>query len=113
MVNQSGSLLQTAKCDTWLTNQLDAEDEIFGAPWKFGSYVDLCFADHSRQLSLAAYEEFAQSLRAMLEKVPDFAAATDFVLRRCYYHRPEYPADQSDDGYCITFYLPNQNLLLK
>lgn len=105
VLNQSGSMVQTAKCDTWLTNELDAEDEIFGAPWKFGSYVDLFFADRERQLALPQHEEFAYSLTGLLSKVPDFAAAADFVLRRCYYHRPEYPADRSDDGYSLTFYL--------
>jgi hypothetical protein len=97
--------VQTAKCDTWLTNELDAEDEFFGAPWKFGSYVDFLFVDPARQTSLDEYEQFSHSLTTMLQKVPDFAAAADFVLRRCYYHRPEYPADQSDDGYSLTFYL--------
>src|SRR6185312_15290922 len=98
VLNQTGSLVQTAKCDTWLTNELDAEDEIFGAPWKFGSYVDLFFADRNRQIALAEYELFANSLVTLLGKVPDFAASADFVLRRCYYHRPDYPADKSDDG---------------
>lgn len=105
VVNQTGSLVQTAKCDTWLSDQLDAEDEIFGSPWKFGSYVDLIFSDTRQQLSLPAHEEFAQRLTALLSKVPDFAAAADFVLRRSYYHRLERPPDHSDDGYCLTFYL--------
>lgn len=105
VLNQSGSMVQTAKCDTWLTSELDAEDEIFGAAWKFGSYVDLFFADRERQLTLPQHEEFAHSLTGLLSKVPDFAAAADFVLRRCYYHRPEYPADRSDEGYSLTFYL--------
>jgi len=105
VLNQAGSHVQTAKCDTWLTNELDAEDEIFGALWKFGSYVDFFFVDRARQTKLAEYEEFAATLNAMLQKVPDFAAATDLVLRRCYYHRDDYPPDKSDDGYCLTFYL--------
>src|SRR3954466_13675636 len=80
VLNQSGSIVQTAKCDTWLTNELDAEDEIFGAPWKFGSYVDLIFVDRDRQMALSEYEEFAQALTKLLSKVPDFAASADFVL---------------------------------
>lgn len=105
VLNQSGSIVQTAKCDTWLTNELDTEDEIFGALWKFGSYVDLFFVERERQTALAEYEGFANALVSLLGKVPDFAAAADFVLRRCYYHPPEYPADKSDDGYSLTFYL--------
>src|SRR5436853_111575 len=30
---------------------------------------------------------------------------TTAISRRCYYHRPEYPPEKSDDGYCLTFYL--------
>src|SRR4029077_12544655 len=105
VLNQPGSVVQTAKCDTWLTNELDAEDEIFGAPWKFGSYVDLIFAEREHQVALSEHEAFANALVSLLGKVPDCPAAADFVLRRCYYHRPDYPADKSDDGYCLTFYL--------
>ena len=77
----------------------------FGSPWKFGSYIDLFFVDRARQLDVAAHEQFANALKTLLGKVPDFAAAADIVLRRCYYHRPEYSPDHSDDGYCLTFYL--------
>jgi hypothetical protein len=105
VLNQRSSIVQTAKCDTWLTNELDPEDEIFGASWKFGSYVDLVFVERERQTALSEHDEFAQALTMLLSKVPDFAASADFVLRRCYYHRPEYPADKSDDGYSLTFYL--------
>src|SRR5437868_1151796 len=44
-INQPTSRLQTAKCDTWLTDELDEEDEIFGTEWKYGAYVDVVFAD--------------------------------------------------------------------
>jgi hypothetical protein len=105
VLNQPNSIVQTAKCDTWLSNELDAEDEIFGSPWKFGSYIDMVFVDRARQTDLAEHEQFAATLKNLLAKVPDFAASADFVLRRCYYHRPEHSADHSDTGYCITFYL--------
>src|SRR3954467_9181110 len=64
VLNQSGSALQTAKCDTWLTNELEAEDEIFGSPWKFGSYIDLFFADRARQTDLAQHQQLAASLKS-------------------------------------------------
>ena len=105
VINQPNSIVQTVKCDTWISNDLDAEDEIFGSPWKFGSYIDLVFVDRTRQLDLAEHELFAGSLKSLLTKIPDFAAAADFVLRRCYYHRPDQSPDHSDTGYCITFYL--------
>src|SRR5438309_5680320 len=91
-LNQGPSIVQTAKCDTWLTNELDAEDEVFGSPWKFGSYIDLIFVDHRSQTDLSEHEQFAGTSKTLLSKVPDFAAAADFVLRRCYYHRPQHSA---------------------
>src|SRR5579864_2327883 len=41
VMNSPASLLQTAKCDTWSSRQMDAEDEVFGAPVKYESYIDL------------------------------------------------------------------------
>ena len=36
-VNSPTSLFETAKCDAWGTEEINPEEEIFGAPWKFGS----------------------------------------------------------------------------
>ncbi|MCU1305694.1 MAG: hypothetical protein JWN45_389 [Acidobacteriaceae bacterium] len=105
-VNQPNSQLETAKCDTWLTDELDVEDEIFGVPLKFGSYVDLIFSDTAQRLSFEKHEEFARSLAALLRKAPDFAAAAELVLRRCYYHRSDdFDLDKSDSGFYLTLYL--------
>src|SRR5579864_4577090 len=42
--NSPDSLFETAKCDAWSSRQITAEEEVFGEPCKFGSYVDLLFA---------------------------------------------------------------------
>ena len=105
-INQPGGFVQSAKCDTWLTDEMDSEDEIFGAQWKFGSYVDLIFVNEQKQTSLQEHQHFAERLTQLLIKAPDFAAAVEVVLRRCYYHRGHPPdMENSDDGYCATLYL--------
>src|SRR5438270_2898157 len=38
-INSPHSVLQTAKCDTWSSQQMDVEDEIFGATFKYESYI--------------------------------------------------------------------------
>jgi hypothetical protein len=105
-INQPGSQLETAKCDTWLTDELDVEDEIFGVPLKFGAYVDLIFSDAAQRLSFEKHEEFARTLAKLLRKVPDIAAGAEVVLRRCYYHRDgSFDLDKSDGGFYLTLYL--------
>ena len=105
-INQPPSFVQSVKCDTWLTNELDTEDEIYGADWKFGSYVDLIFVDPDSQIALPKHEEFARNLTGLLSRAPNLAAAFELVVRRCYYHRGTPPQmDESDDGFCATLYL--------
>ena len=40
-INSPHCLVQTAKCDTWASQQMDAEDDAFAAAVKYESYVDL------------------------------------------------------------------------
>src|SRR4051812_30167950 len=89
-LNSANSIFETAKCDTWVSDEIAEEEEIFGATWKFGSYVDIIFAEPSEQLSFARHEEFSKTISQLLSKAPDFATAVEFVIRRCFYH--------SDDG---------------
>jgi len=103
-LNAAQSPYQTAKCDTWTTEQLDAEDAIFGVPVKYGSYVDIIFSSAASQLDFAAHESLASELSAMLARIPDFASAVEFVVRRCYYHRTA-DMNESEDGFYITLYL--------
>lgn len=102
--NAPHSPFQTAKCDTWLTEQLDAEDAIFGVAMKYGSYIDIIFTSPAQQLDFSQHESLASQLSTMLGRIPDFASAVEFVVRRCYYHRTA-DMNESEDGFYITLYL--------
>ncbi len=98
-INSPAGLLETAKCDAWSTTQINPEEEIFGAAWKFGSYVDLLFAD-DRRFSFPENEQLARRLIQLLQRVPEIPAAAEFLIRRCHYHQTQPPRD----GFYITFY---------
>lgn len=105
-INSDHSILETAKCDTWLSDKMTEEESIYGASWKFGSYIDLIFNDLGPRMSLERHEEFADSTSRLLRRVPEIPAAAELVVRRCYYHDAEAPnAGASETGYCVTFYL--------
>jgi hypothetical protein len=112
-VNSPACMLETAKCDVWRTDQLMPEEEIYGAPWKFASYVDLLFTDAKARLSFDAYENYARRLVRLLHKAPEISAAAEFIIRLCYYHpQPAAPADETAareemtaEGFYLTFYL--------
>jgi hypothetical protein len=100
-MNSPASMLETAKCDLWASNEIHPEEEIFGVPWKFGSYVDLFFANPDLRFDFAGHESFLRELTALLNRGPDIAAAAEFLLRRC-----EYQTEQGvRDGFYVTFYL--------
>jgi len=103
-MNAAGFPMQSAKCDAWFTDEISAEEEIFGEPGKFVSYVDLVFADDQRRLLLEDHEELARGLCALLQRAPEMAASVELVIRRCYFH-PEGKPDDSIDGFCITAYV--------
>jgi hypothetical protein len=96
-INSPASTLETAKCDTWCTEEMNPEEEILGAAWKFGSYVDLLFSD-DRRFAFPQQEQFARQLVHKLRQVPEIPAAAEFIIRRAYYQPPR-------DGFYITFYL--------
>jgi hypothetical protein len=104
VINSEGSPLETVKCDTWLTDELDAQDEVFGAAMKFGSYVDVIFEEPSVRTSLEFHQDFARYVSELLSRAPEFAAAAEFVVRRCYYHLPQEP-EESEPGYYVTAYI--------
>jgi hypothetical protein len=102
-VNAAAFPMQSAKCDAWFTEEITAEEEIFGAPGKFVSYVDLVFVGDQRR-SLEEHEDLARSLCALLHRAPEMAASVELVIRRCYFH-PDGKPDESVDGFCITAYI--------
>lgn len=103
-LNAAHSPLETAKCDTWVSDEIHPEEEVFGAPWKFGAYVDLIFSALEERASFELHEEFAERISGLLKRAPDFAAAADFVIRRCYSHT-RADQDRSEEGFCITVYV--------
>jgi hypothetical protein len=103
-INNQRSRLQSAKCDTWITDELTEDEDVFEARWKFGSYVDLIFIAETDQVEFSLHESTAKNLSDLLRRAPEISAAAEFVVRRCYFRRSA-DLDESEDGYCITFYL--------
>jgi hypothetical protein len=101
VLNSTGSLFETAKCDAWSSREIKPEEEIFGAACKFGSYVDLVFCSDAARLSLPEHERRARQLTQLLQRAPEMPSASEFLIRRCYYHL----GDEIHEGFYLTFYL--------
>jgi hypothetical protein len=113
-VNAPTSLLESAKCDAWSTNEIHPAEEIFGEPWKFDSYVDLLFTNSAARFSFEDHESFLKRLTNLLHSAPDIPASAEFLLRRCHYHEDAFVERRASppartggvrDGFYITFYL--------
>lgn len=100
-VNAPAGALETAKCDLWSSTEINPEEEMFGATYKFGSYIDLLFSDASSRFSFAQHEQLAKLLTGLLKQVPEIPATAEFLIRRCYYHDEKGVRD----GFYITLYL--------
>lgn len=119
-VNATAQLL-TSKCDVWSTQELKPEEELFGAQWKFGCYVDLLFSQElkvshdlicseavlllsdAQRIRLAVHQQFAEAVCALLARVPEMPASIELVIRPCLFHgaAPEH----GFHGFGITTYL--------
>lgn len=99
-MNSAASVLETAKCDAWGTTEINPEEEIFGAAYKFGSYVDLLFSDECARFLFPEHEQWAKRLTDLLKKGSEVSAVAEFLIRRCYYHA----ADGMLEGFYVTFY---------
>ena len=100
-VNSTASMMETAKCDAWSTNEMTVEDEIFGAASKFGSYVDLLFASPSPRFSLPEHEQWAKRITQLLKRVPEIPSSAEFLIRRCFYHE----GNETREGFYMTLYV--------
>jgi hypothetical protein len=100
-LNSPAGPFETAKCDAWSTTEMKAEEEIFHAAHKFGSYVDILFSGEQKPFSFPLHEQFANRLTQLLRKAPEIPAAAEFLIRRCHYRAQAEPRD----GFYITFYL--------
>lgn len=100
-LNSPSSILESAKCDAWASDQIHPEEKIFGAAWKFGSYVDLLFSDRQARFSFDEHERFARRVIELLKHVPEIPASAEFMIRRCYYRE----GADSRDGFYITLYV--------
>jgi len=105
--NSPRSLLETVKCDVWLSTEINPEEEIFEATNKYGSYVDFLFSDETKRISFSEHEDLVKRVTQLLQRAPELPAAADFLIRRCYYSRPEQGSGREEirDGFYITFYL--------
>jgi hypothetical protein len=101
-VNAHTSILETVKCDTWASTEINPEEEIFEGTHKFGSYVDLLFSDQQARHSFPEHERLATQLVQRLQQGLEIPASAEFIIRRCYY---QTNAEESQDGFYITFYL--------
>lgn len=103
-INSPRCMLQTAKCDTWSSRQMDVEDETFGAACKYESYIDMVPVADGPRYSFAEMEDLGRKIARLLQRAPEIPAAAEFVVRRCYY-RGELSPDPGREGFYLTFYL--------
>lgn len=99
--NSEHSPLESAKCDTWSSREINVEDEVFGEPCKFGSYIDILFASSDSRSSFADTEAFAQGLARLLRLAPEMGSSAELTVRRCVDRRMQ----PTSDVFYITFYL--------
>lgn len=88
-VNSSISVVESAKCDVWVTDELAPEEEIFGASNKCVSYVDMVFSRDERRESFPSHEHFAKRLVELLRRTPETPSAAEVFVRRCFFHANE------------------------
>ena len=100
-MNSPAGILETAKCDNWSSTEINPEEEIFGAAYKFCSYVDILFSPETSRYSFPVHEQFAKRITQLLKRVPEIPAAADLLIRRCFYRA----ADEIRDGFYITLYI--------
>jgi hypothetical protein len=98
------SEMATAKCDLWLSSEMDVEDEEWGEPMKRASYVDLFFDREMERMDFGAHERLADLIVTKFGRLPEMPAKLEIVIRHCHFHR-NGEAGVSDTGYSFTMYV--------
>ncbi|HUN89155.1 MAG TPA: hypothetical protein VMU28_10215 [Terriglobales bacterium] len=101
-VNAAASNLLSAKCDAWFSREITEEDATFGAPAKFGSYVDVAFRLPAPQTSFAMHEAFALRLVELLRRAPELPASMEAIIRRAHFEDPD---GNVREGFYFTLYV--------
>lgn len=101
MANSARSGIESAKCDTWATTDLSAEEGIYHASRKFASYVDLVFSHSDERCSFEQHERFAKRWTELLRRAPDLSASTEICVRRCFCGASE----EVREGFYFTVYV--------
>jgi len=90
LLNSARSAVETAKCDAWLTSEMDPDEDEYDATHKFASYIDFVFSDENGdspmlQHSFSAHEKFAREFVALLKLAPEISSRVEVCVRRCYF----------------------------
>lgn len=108
-MNSPLCMLETAKCDLWLSDRMEQQEQLYAAAWKWGSYVDVIFTEPGARHSFGAHENFARRIARLLRRAPDIPSTAEFIVRRCYYRSgaavTEAVSVERSEGFYLTFYL--------
>ena len=100
-VNSARSILESAKCDAWMTTEMSAEEDVFDASHKFAGYIDLVFAGVDRRISFPVHEDFAKRLTELLRRAPEIPSSVEICMRRCIFGDP----GEVREGFYFTVYV--------
>jgi len=101
VANSTRSMVETAKCDAWVTTELSTEEDVYDASHKFASYADIVFSDIGVGQSLPAHERFARELVDLLRRAPEMPSVLEVCVRQCYYEGK----DGVREGFYCTLYI--------
>src|SRR5271166_1094498 len=102
-LNSPSTMVETAKCDAWVTTELSGEEEIYNASHNFGSYVDIVFSGVENRGSLPAHEQIARKLVDLLRRSPETPSAAEVCVRRCFFRTNGEGGIQ--EGFYFTLYV--------
>lgn len=111
-INSAASPWETAKCDLWGSDEITVEEEVFGMPRKFGSYIDILFSASHLWRSFAHHEKLARRITSKLRAVTVEFTTAEFIIRAGV--RPIQASSSPEDcrsgssveeGFYFTFYL--------